>query len=278
MMIRHIDTGADLPWSWKAIRYDEVAHDVVENDELLFQLVASASFIEITSDLYTRNLIEYFRDDFELVSWLERHWEPEELQHGAALKRYVETAWPSFDWQQAYAGFIAEYSGCCLIDHLEPTRALEMAARCIVETGTSSFYRMLAAVTSEPILQTIAHNIASDEVRHYKNFYYFFRRYRDRENPGRAAVLKTLWARVHEVDAEDAYIAFKHVFHVSKPDNEFHPGDYTAFRGGVRRLGKDHFPYDMALKMFLKPLGLTSAIGRVVLPSAVAATRFFLLR
>lgn len=273
-----VDGKTDLPWSMDAIRYSDIARDAVEDDALLFQIVASASFIEITSDLYTENLIEYFRDDPELVDWLAQHWEPEELQHGAALKRYVETAWPEFDWQRAYAGFFAEYSRCCSLENLAPTRALEMVARCVVETGTASFYRMLAEAAPEPILHQIASNIAADEVRHYKNFYYFFRRYRASEHPGRTAVLKTLWDRAQEVDTEDAYIAFKHVFRVSNPEAEFQPADYETFRTGVRRMGREYFPYDMALKMFLKPLGLAPAIGRMVLPSAAAATRFLMLR
>lgn len=278
MTSRTVDGRNDLPWSMDAIRYRDIVRAAVEEDELLFQIVASASFVEITSDLYTENLTEYFRDDPELVDWLAYHWEPEELQHGAALKRYVEAAWPEFDWQRAYAGFFAEYSRCCSLENLAPTRALEMVARCVVETGTASFYRMLAEASPEPILRQIAGNIAADEVRHYKNFYYFFRRYRASEHPGRTAVLKTLWDRAQEVDTEDAYIAFKHVFLTSKPEAEFHLADYEAFRNGVRRIGREYFPCGMALKMFLKPLGLAPAIGRVVLPSAAAATRLLLLR
>ncbi len=278
-MVGHTADGkTELPWSMDAIRYCDIACDAIEDDTLLFQIVASASFIEITSDLYTGNLVEYFRDDPELVEWLVRHWEPEELQHGAALKRYVETTWPDFDWRRAYTGFFAEYSRCCSLENLAPTRALEMVARCVVETGTASFYRMLAEAAPEPILRQIAGNIAADEVRHYKNFYYFFRRYRAAEHPGRAAVLKTLWDRAQEVDTEDAYIAFKHVFHVSNPEAVFQPADYETFRNGVRRLGREYFPYGMAMKMFLKPLDLAPVIGRVVLPSATAASRLLMLR
>jgi rubrerythrin len=278
MIDRIVNTRSDLAWSVNAIAYRDLAREVVEDDELLFQIVASASFIEITSDLYTENLISYFRDNPDLVDWLAHRWAPEELQHGTALKRYVETVWPDFDWQRAYEGFLAEFSRCCSVENLAPTRALEMVARCVVETGTASFYRMLADLTPEPVLREIATNIAADEVRHYKNFYYFFRRYRDTESLGRTAVLRTLWDRVQEVDAEDAYIAFKHVFLVSKPDAEFRSADYKAFRRGIRRIARDRFPYGMALKMFLKPLDLAPAIGRMVLPPATAATKLLLLR
>jgi hypothetical protein len=266
-----------LPWSMEDIPYDAVERSAVDNEGLLY-LVASASFIEITSDLYTRNLVAFFEDDSGIVDWLTHHWEPEELQHGAALKRYVRVAWPDFDWDAAYRGFVAEYSCHCSVGQLAPTRALEMVARCVVETGTASFYRMLSEMAPEPVLCLIASRIAGDEVRHYKYFYRFFRRYCTRENPGRVAVFKTLLARAMEVDDEDAYTAFKHVYLMCNPDADFERDDYADFRAGVRRLAKDHFPYDMALKMFFRPLGLAPAIRRVVLPPVIAATRLALSR
>ena len=70
-----------------------------------------------------------------MTDWLSGQWEPEELRHGAALKRYVQTAWPEFDWNAAYRGFFEEYSRCCGIEAFAGTRALELAARCVVETG-----------------------------------------------------------------------------------------------------------------------------------------------
>src|SRR5471032_1036348 len=88
-------------WSIDDIPYSEIAHDRVRDDRQLFYIVASASFIEITSDLYTQNLIEFFRHDAEIAEWLAHQWEKEELQHGAALKKYVQTAWPAFDWETA---------------------------------------------------------------------------------------------------------------------------------------------------------------------------------
>src|SRR5262249_22031530 len=197
-----------------------------------FYVLASASFVEITSDLYTRNLVEYYRDDAEVVGWLQQGWELEEVQHGLALKRYVETAWPEFDWNLAYRNFFAEYSSLCVMDQLAPTRALEMVARCVVETGTSTFYRMLASFSPERVLTRIAANISTDEVRHYKHFYRYFLRFNEAERMGRAAVLRTLLSRIGEVDAEDAFYAFKHVFLVRHPGTEFTAGDYKAFRDG----------------------------------------------
>lgn len=265
-------------WSVEEIPYHAIARAAVRDDDQLFYLLASASFVEITSDLYTRNLIEFYRADAELSDWLQNYWEPEEVQHGRALRRYVETTWPEFDWEAAYRAFFAEYSQFCSLEELAPTRALEMAARCVVETGTSTFYKTLAQCSTEPVLRRLASEIAADEVRHYKHFYRYFQRYRDREQPGRLAVLRILWHRLDEVDAEDAYYAFKHAFLGRNPGATFHKSDYDTFRRGVRGAGRDHFPYAMAMKMLLKPLDLGGTVGRVAVPAMAAATRLFLFR
>lgn len=223
-------------------------------------------------------LIEYYSRDDELTEWLAHSWEPEELQHGRALRRYVETAWPEFEWEAAYRNFLAEYSQYCRTEQLAPTRALEMAARCVVETGTSTFYRALAELSPEPVLRRIASEISADEVRHYKHFYSYFRRYAAREQPSRIAVLRTLWSRLNEVDAEDAFYAFKHVWLARHPGMAFDKQNYDAFRRSLRDIGKDCYPYAQAVKMLLKLLDLGSTVGRFAVPAATAASRLLLFR
>jgi rubrerythrin len=263
-------------WSVDDIPYHALAYDQVRDDQRLFHILASASFIEITSDLYTHNLVEFFHDDREVVEWLEGRWEREELQHGAALKRYVQTAWPDFNWEAAYKLFVAEYSQCCTVDRLASTKTLEMAARCVVETGTATFYRMLSDLSQEPVLKRLAAEISADEVRHYKHFYRYFQRYRALEQPSRVAILRTLLNRAAEVEAEDAFYAFKAVFRVCNPDAEFRKSDYAAYRDGAIQLTKSHFPHGMAVKMLLKPLDLNPMVGRAMLPAVTSATRLFL--
>ena len=46
-----------------------------------------------------------------------------------------------------------------------------MIARCVVESGTSSYYSAIRDATEEPVLKEIAGRIAADEYRHYKLFY-----------------------------------------------------------------------------------------------------------
>lgn len=278
MATRCLGKRRGASWSIEDIPYHALAPDSVSADRRLFCLVASASFIEITSRLYTHNLVDYFRHDREIVDWLEREWESEELRHGAALKRYVQTAWPDFDWEAAYRTFLAQYTPLCTVEHFAGTRALEMAARCVVETGTAAFYRMLSELSGEPVLSGLAARISADEVRHYKHFYRYFLRYRALERPGRAAVLRALWSRLAAVEAEDAFCAFRAVFLACNPDRVFERGDYEVWRDDVLQLVRRHLPHEMAVKMLLKPLGLHAWVGRAVVPVVASATRRFLVR
>lgn len=110
---------------------------------------------------------------------------------------------------------------------------------------------MLAEASLEPVLAQIAASISADEVRHYKHFYRFFRKYRDLERPSRGAVLRTLLSRAAEIDAEDAFYAFRHVFLTCGPGVVFCRSDYVAFRAGLRGLASRHFAQEMAIKMLL---------------------------
>jgi hypothetical protein len=265
-------------WSIDDFPYHALDRERVKDNVLLLYIVATAAFVEITSDVYTRNLADFFHGDADVVDWLEHAWKTEELQHGGALTRYIETAWPDFGWKDAYRNFLAEFLRFCSVDQLAATRALEMAARCVVETGTATFYRALAETSPEPVLRTIATAISADEVRHYKHFYRFFVRYREREQPSRAAVARTLWARIGEIDAEDAFYAFKHVYLARNPLAEFREDDYAAFRAQLRPLAVLHFPHRMASRMLLKPLGLSAPIGRLVVPAVASAARLLFLK
>ena len=262
-----------IAWSIDDIPYTALERDRVADDLYCLYTVASASFVEITSDLYTRNLIEYFRGNAEVIDWLEHQWEPEEMQHGRALRRYVETAWPDFDWEAAYRIFYEEYERYCRVDLLGPTPALEMAARCVVETGTATFYRMLAETSNEPVLRQLTGNISRDEIGHYKHFYGYFRDYREREGTSRLALARALWNRVREVDDEDMYCAVKGVHAVLTPGVPLDEKIYDSFRRYRERFLRAHFPFDMGARMILKPLELGPLTSRLVRPALIAVAR-----
>lgn len=258
------------------IPYDVLAREEVCDNAQLFYILASASFIETTSDLYARNLVEFLSEDAEAVAWLIECWQRDELAHGAALKRYVITAWPEFDWEGTYRAFSGEYRETPSVYQLAATPAREMVTRCVVETGTTTFYRMLAASTTEPVLRQMALAIAAEEVRHYKHFYRYFMRFQAQERLSRGAVLRTIWNRAAEIHADDSFIAFKHVYRARNPDVEVRVRDYQDFRIGLRRLARDYYPYDLAVKMLTQPLNLNGVVKRVAVPAATSAARLLL--
>ncbi len=259
-------------WSLDDIPWQAIRHDAVAANQGLFYLVAAASLMESATDLYTENLIDFFVGDEEVTSWLEQYWLPEELQHGRALRRYVETAWPEFDWEPAFERFVEEFRPYCDIA-LESACSLEMASRCVVETGTASYYTTLSRASPDPVLATLARLIAKDEVRHYKHFYRFFRRYRDAERPSRAAVVPALWRRLRMSGGDDSFIALKHVYNARDPVRAFDHRVYRRIRRESRHLVRGHFPHEMSMRMLLKPLALGLRTQRAALPIAIAVAR-----
>jgi hypothetical protein len=259
-------SAAPLPWRLEEIDLSAIDPQRVRGDETLFFLLATSAFVEIASGLYTRNLSEYYSDDNAVVGWLNTNWEQEEIQHGRALRAYVQAVWPEFDWDTANAAFYADYAARCTLEEFEPTRGLELAARCVVEMATATFYQTVYDYTNEPVLKTITGHIKSDEVRHYSHFWHFFEDYRQREKVGRAKVLRAIVRRVAEVASDDGLIAYRHAFAVRYPQRAFERRYYDQFQVALKRIFRHHFPVDMGLKMLLKPLDLPATLQWVMLP------------
>ncbi len=259
-------------WTLDDIAWHQIRRDAVARSQGLFYLVASASLMESATDLYTANLVDYFADDDEVTSWLEDYWLPEELQHGRALRRYVEAVWPQFGWEAANRRFVEEFKPFCDIA-LEPARGLEMASRCVVETGTASYYMTLSRISPDPVLARLTRLIAEDEVRHYKHFYRYFRRYRRDEGLGRAAIAPGLWRRLRMTGGQDSFIVLKHVHAARYPEAPFDVRVYRDIRRQCRDLSSAHFPHEMSVRMLLKPLALGRRSQRLAVPILTALAR-----
>jgi hypothetical protein len=251
-------------WKIEDLDFSRIARAEVRKDENLFYLVACASFIESGSDLYTQNLVDFFRGDDEVTAWLTHHWEAEELQHGKALRAYVSHVWPEFDWETAYRGFLEEYATYCKVELLSPTRGLELAARCVVETGTASYYRALARATTEPVLRDLASRIAADEVSHYKHFYRFFRRYRQEEKLGRLRVLGIIGRRTLELKSEDADCAVRHVVRVRSPERACDAAYIRQLGARINGTVRTNISPGTTLKMLMRPLELPARVESVI--------------
>jgi rubrerythrin len=251
-------------WRMDDIPYDEVDATLVRDDEFLFLMLASASFVEILAETYSGNLVSHYQGNAEVTTWLRDDWQHEENQHGRALKAYVQKVWPEFDWEAAHRGFTEEYLALCTVEQLEARPALELVARCVVETGTSTLYSAVYDYVKEPVLATLLNNIKTDEVAHYAHFRRYFEQYNAVEKHGALAVIRTIWRRLREISGEDSYIAFKHVYAARHPDRVFVKSDWRRYSRQVKRLARDHYPYAMAIKMVIKPIPMRDAFKQML--------------
>jgi hypothetical protein len=152
----------DIPWQ----RFDRT-----RLDPEIVRLVKAASLVEYNGAAYADHLCRVFADDPGFRETAQR-WGEEEVQHGVALARWASLADPSFDFADAFARFERGYRiDFAAVFTRRGSRAGEMLARCIVETGTSSYYTALREASAEPVLQEICRHIAADELRHYRLFY-----------------------------------------------------------------------------------------------------------
>lgn len=240
-------------------RLDDVDFSVIdpalahESEALLLLLVAS-SFTESGTRLYAANLVAHFQGDHEVSAWLAERWEPEELQHGRALRAYVTCVWPSFDWDRAHAGFIEAYRPLCTMGKLESRRGLEMAARCVVETGTTALYRAIHHRAREPVLRTLLRHISEDEVDHYKHFFRYFRRYQQEELSSRAAVFGALIRRSAEIGREDTDIGLRYAHAERCLSSASMHLTFDDLRSAARLLVRTSVPLGLAGAMWLRPL------------------------
>ena len=187
----------DIPWQ----RFDATR---VEPD--LLRLVKAASLVEYNGAAYAGHLCRMFADDPVFQASAQR-WGDEEVQHGAALARWATLADPEFDFTTAFTrfqeGFKIDFASA---QSRRGSRAGEMIARCIVETGTSSYYTALREAADEPVLQEICRRIAADELRHYRLFYKQLSACLRHERLGRWARLRIALGRV--VETEDDELAY----------------------------------------------------------------------
>ena len=164
------------------------------------------------------------------------------------------------------------------MEELESSRALEMAARCVVETGTSSFYATLQHCSDEPVLKNLASLIRQDEVSHYNHFRHFFERYKKEERIGRMGVARSLYKRLTEVENEDTNIGIKYAWLMRNPGELFTQEIFESINHEMREVMVGHYPYRSALKMFLQPLDLNRNLVKYSLPLLEQAARRLMFR
>jgi len=183
------------------------AFDVSKVDSGTLEAVKAAALVEFNAPDYVTYLCNVFSDNAALQEDI-RQWGREEAQHGRVLAKWAKLADPSFDFDNAFERF-RRIQGIQTdaIESVRGSRAGEMIARCVVESGTSSFYTAIKDTTEEPVLRQIATYLAADEFAHYRLFYESFRRY-EGELPSVWQRLRIAVGRVDEADDDELSGAF----------------------------------------------------------------------
>jgi len=154
----------DIPWR---------DFDASKAEPWLVDVVKASALVEYNAREYVAYLKRVF-PEAEMAPVIEQ-WGREETQHGRVLGRWAELADPAFKLEDAVARFRAGYKPAHFAKadtaSVRGSRRGEMIARCVVESGTSSYYTAVKEATAEPVLQEIAGRVAADEFRHYKLFY-----------------------------------------------------------------------------------------------------------
>jgi hypothetical protein len=160
-------------WTMDDVHWSLFDHSKVEPS--LLAAVKAAALVEYNAPDYVTYLKRVFASAGpEILASLEQ-WGREEAQHGRALGRWAEMADPNFKLEEALTRFRRGYTPAHFAvsenGSVRGSRRGEMIARCVVESGTSSYYTAIRDACDEPVLGEIAGRIAADEYRHYKLFY-----------------------------------------------------------------------------------------------------------
>jgi rubrerythrin len=250
----------DVPWD----RFDRT-----QLDPDLVALVKAAAMVERNGTDYGTYLNRVFVDDPDFRAAADR-WSMEEVQHGDTLGRWAMLADPSWSFEDAFARYKAGYH-LPLLDadaSVRGSRTGELIARCMVETGTSSYYSALADAAREPVLKEICRLIAADEFRHFKLFYDHMKRYLKRERIGVWRRIMIAAGRIGE--SEDDELAY--AFHCGNtPDTT--PYTHKSAIAGYMSRAMTVYTYNhmaRATSMIMKAVGLPPR-GRLYTLAAQAA-------
>jgi rubrerythrin len=193
-------------WTEDDIAWSDFDPEKLTPDHL--KLVRAASLTEYNAARYTQYLKNVFAGDGDFAALISE-WQREEEQHGAVLGRYAEMADPDYDFAATFSRFQQGYViPVDVAQSIRGSRVGELLARCVVETGTSSFYTALGEAVDEPVLKAICNLIVADEFRHYRMFLEAMRKHQPIERLSLIGRLKVALGRVRESDDDELAFAY----------------------------------------------------------------------
>jgi hypothetical protein len=195
--------------------------DLSRVDSAMLAAVKAAALVEYNAPDYVIYLKRVFASAGPQTLASLEQWGREEAQHGRALGHWAELADPSFKLEEAFArfrkGYTPSHFGANEDGSVRGSRRGEMIARCVVESGTSSYYSAIRDASEEPVLKEIAGRIAADEYRHYKLFYDILHAQAEPD----ISFWRKLWIAVKRVrESDDDELAFSYYCANVPPEKE----------------------------------------------------------
>lgn len=185
--------------------------DASKIEPWMLNAIKAAALVEYNAPDYVTYLRRIFKDSEPDTLVAIDEWGREESQHGKTLGRWAEMADPSFKLDETFTRFHKGYRPAHFANphdvSVRGSRRAEMIARCVVESGTSSYYSAIKDATDEPVLKEIAGRIAADEFRHYRLFYETLHK-QDEPDLSFWKKLRVAVTRVNESDDDELSYAY----------------------------------------------------------------------
>ena len=228
--------------------------DPAKVDPEIVRLVKSAAMVERNGIEYAAYLCRVFSEDPAFCRASD-NWGVEEVQHGDALGRWAEMADPGWSFAEAFHRYKTGYKLPLDAEgSVRGSKTGELIARCMVETGTSSYYSALADASDEPVLEQVCRLIAADEYRHFKLFYDHMRRYLARERINVFKRLRIAAGRITETEDDELAYAF-HCGNEAEDVPYLHERCMAGYMG--RAMGFYRYNHiERSIGMILKAVGL----------------------
>ena len=151
-----------MMWHLGAIDFGSLRRDLLTQEDVA--AVRGAMLVESHNPVYTTRLLDFFRHDHEMTSFIVT-WSYEEMKHYAVLRTYLESC-GMVDEQDLDDELRVTRAGPWGEAEMGFTRVQSFTYTMIQEQVTGRFYRNFADATREPLLKEILRIIAKDEYRH----------------------------------------------------------------------------------------------------------------
>jgi rubrerythrin len=168
-------------WSWKDIDLTQIDRSLLTEDEI--EVLKESAIIEFGTLPGAHNFLREWSDEFSFSSWA-LSWGAEEARHSLVQSRYLRTL--GIETMAKHAMYKRQPYP---IGH---NRASTLMMNVISECRAAEYYRALAAMTKEPVLQEIWRLLGHDESRHARAFVIFCNELCEHEKDGRENLVAAL--------------------------------------------------------------------------------------